>query len=63
MAWRTPDSMAIGTSRSMAASTLLGWRNLSSMMARVPRMVSPNVSNGALQAPAMNGGRPRVAME
>ncbi len=41
---RTAQSIASGTSRSMAALTLSGRRNLSSMRPRVPRMVSPRMS-------------------
>ena len=41
---RTAQSIACGTSRSMAALTFSGWRNLSSMRPRVPRMVSPRMS-------------------
>ena len=53
VAVRTPISIASGTIRSIAASSFLGWRNLSSMIARVPRIVSPMVSKGALVKPPM----------
>ena len=58
---RQAPSTAIGTSRSMAATSSPRRRNVSSITARVPRMVSPMMSSGALAIPPANPGMPSSA--
>ena len=52
------QSIARGTSRSQAANTFSGRRNMSVASPRMPRRVSPRMSKGATVMPPRKGGKP-----